>query len=138
MIVADTNLIAYLFFQGEHSDLAVKVLAKDNEWFSPILWRSEFLSILMKKIRFEQRPYEEMQSILSDAVAFMQHSEVDPDPRAVLEIIYQSNLSSYDSEFIALAQQLHAPLITSDGKMLRAFPSVAISPEVFLNYTPQS
>jgi predicted nucleic acid-binding protein len=38
----------------------------------------------------------------------------------------QNGLSSYDCEFIALAQRLSIPLVTTDKKLLRAFPSIAL------------
>ncbi len=44
MIVADTNLIAYRLIEGEQTELALAVWAKEPEWFVPPLWRHEFLS----------------------------------------------------------------------------------------------
>ncbi len=38
MIVVDTNIIAYLYLQGEHTAQAEKVLQKDSEWMAPLLW----------------------------------------------------------------------------------------------------
>lgn len=41
MIVVDTNVLGYLFLTSEHSPWAERVLAKDPEWATPLLWRSE-------------------------------------------------------------------------------------------------
>ena len=37
MIVADTNLIAYLLINGEHTHLAEKIFQKDADWVAPLL-----------------------------------------------------------------------------------------------------
>lgn len=40
MIVVDTNIISYLFIKGERTESVKKVLQKDPDWISSILWRS--------------------------------------------------------------------------------------------------
>lgn len=49
----------------------------------------------------------------------------------VLELAARSGCSVYDCEFVALAEDLSAALVTSDRRILKAFPSVAVSPSVF-------
>ena len=43
-----------------------------------------------------------------------------------------STSSAYDCEFVALANHLSAPLITSDSRLLRNFPDRALAPDRFL------
>jgi len=51
VIVADTNLIAYLVIHSEFTSLAERVLALDGEWAAPLLWRSEFRNLLARYLR---------------------------------------------------------------------------------------
>ncbi len=49
----------------------------------------------------------------------------------VLRLAERSGCAAYDCEFAHLAEQLRLPLVTSDQKVLRAFPATAVSPEAF-------
>ena len=51
MIVVDTNVIAYLFINGDQTEKAKSLLLYDAEWIAPFLWRSEFRNILALYIR---------------------------------------------------------------------------------------
>ncbi len=51
MIVVDTNVIAYLFINGDYTSQAKKLLKSDYEWIAPILWKSEFRSVLALYMR---------------------------------------------------------------------------------------
>jgi hypothetical protein len=44
-----------------------------------------------------------------------------------LNLVRKSPCSAYDCEFVALAEDLEIPLLTTDRKILSAFPSVAVS-----------
>lgn len=46
MIAEDTNIIAYLLISGERTPQVKVALRKDPEWVAPILWGSEFRSVL--------------------------------------------------------------------------------------------
>jgi predicted nucleic acid-binding protein len=46
----------------------------------------------------------------------------------VLELAIRSGCSTYDAEFVVLAQQLQCPLLTFDRKLLQLFPDVALQP----------
>lgn len=64
MIVVDTNIIAYLYLQGEHTVQAEKVLQKDSEWMAPPLWRSEFRNVLAFYLRQENLSLDDARAII--------------------------------------------------------------------------
>jgi plasmid stability protein len=53
------------------------------------------------------------------------------DSGRVLRLIDASPCSAHDCEFVARADQLGVPLVTSDRKILRSFPTVAVAPASF-------
>jgi predicted nucleic acid-binding protein len=112
MIVADTNLLVYLYVHGERTEQAEAVLARDPLWAAPLLWRSELRDTLVGLVRRRGREY-----------AVISHH--------VLRLSVHSGCSAYDCEFVALAQDLDTPLVTTDRALLKAFPAVALAPELF-------
>ena len=132
MIVADTNLLVYAMTYGPNRELAQSVLRKDSEWHAPTLWRSEFRSALAGYLRAEAMTYEEILEAMDKTETFMAGKEHHVDSTDVLRLVSQSTCSAYDCEFIALANHLDVPLITSDSQLLRNFPDRALAPDRFL------
>jgi predicted nucleic acid-binding protein len=62
----------------------------------------------------------------------MVNNEFDISSAQVLALVAKSNCSSYDCEFIALAQHLNISLVTQDKKILREFSSISISVADFI------
>lgn len=46
MIVADTNIISYLFLPTAYSAKTSRLYLQEAEWAAPSLWRSEFRNVL--------------------------------------------------------------------------------------------
>ena len=132
MIVVDTNTIAYLYIQGQRTAQAEKVLMKDNEWIAPLLWRSEFMSVLALCFRQGTLSFDDALVVAEAAQQLMHDREFDVPPAQVLQMVSTSKCSSYDCEFVALAESFKVPLITSDKDLLKNFPSIAISMEKFV------
>jgi predicted nucleic acid-binding protein len=57
----------------------------------------------------------------------MRGLEYEVSSYEVLRLTSESKCSAYDCEFITVANDLKIPLITVDKKLLREFPSVAVS-----------
>lgn len=131
MIVADTNLIVYLYITGDQTPLAQEVLAKDPHWIVPPLWQSEFRNVLTGYIR-RGMALPRAKQILKDALDTLEPHQVAPSPDLVLTLIAESDCTAYDCEFLALARQLDVPLVTADKQLLLRFPSLATSLEAFV------
>ena len=125
MIVVDTNVIAYLFIKGEYSEFAETLLRIDSEWISPPLWRSEFRSVLSLYIRKNKLTVKDANKIAQLAEDFMNEREFQIDSDKIFNLVSSSNCSSYDCEFVALAQSLNLILYTSDKKIVQEFPNTA-------------
>jgi predicted nucleic acid-binding protein len=131
VIVADSNLIAYLLIEGEHSQAAQAVLQKDPQWAAPLLWRSEFRNVLAMYLRGRHLTLLDALQFMEEAEALVAGLEYEIPSAPVLELAQQSGCTAYDCEFVHLAQELSVPLVTSDKKVLRAFPGVAVSLQDF-------
>ncbi len=130
MIVADTNLIVYLFITGDQTALAQKVLDKDPQWIVPPLWQSEFRNVLAAYIR-RGMALQQAKRIMSNAMQTLEHRQVVPSAEDILDLVAESGCTSYDCEFIALAMQLGITLVTADKQLLKQFPNLALSLEDF-------
>ncbi len=125
MIVVDSNVLAYLYLPGEHTAAAEHLLERDPDWAAPILWRSEFRNILAGYVRRKDITFEQAVSLQMEAESLLSGCEFEVESRSVLELVYGSDCSAYDCEFVALAIKLDTKLFTMDKKLLRAFPKHA-------------
>ena len=125
MIVVDSNIIAYLYLPGEHTEKAEALLERDPDWAAPLLWRSEFRNILAGYMRRKTLTFEDARALQLEAESLLAGAEHEVDSRLVLELVRDSDCSAYDCEFVALAMTLGVKLVTMDGKLLKAFPKHA-------------
>lgn len=129
MIVVDTNIIGYLYLTSERSKQVEKALLKDDYWIAPFLWRSEFRNVLALYIRKKLLSLEDANRIMEEATSLMHGHEYDVASVHVLALVDKSSCSAYDCEFVALAKDLKAQLVTVDKQILEQFPDCAISLE---------
>lgn len=131
MIVADTNLVAYLLIEGKQTAAARAVWEKDSDWMVPTIWRSEFLNVLTTAVRAGVLTIVEAHETWHVAITIFGESEVEPSGDDVLDRAAERNLSAYDAQFAVAALDLEAPLVTSDRRLLAACPDIAVTPEHF-------
>lgn len=124
MIVVDTNVIVYLWLNGEFTEHSKRLLQKDSNWHAPLLWRSEFRNVLTLYLRKNLLPPNDANEIMMNAEAMLRGKEYTIDSVEILTNVKKSTLSTYDLEFIVLAKSLNSKLVTLDKKILTEFPKL--------------
>jgi predicted nucleic acid-binding protein len=133
MIVADTNLIGYLYLTSGRSVQAEQALRKDPDWAAPLLWRSELRNVLALYVRQGLLALVDAHQVMVEAARLVHGREYEVTSLAVLSLAASSSCSAYDCEFVALAQDLAVSLVTVDRQILSQFPETSISLDAFVS-----
>ena len=131
VIVVDTNVLSYLVIRGPHSDLAERVRAMDSNWQVPALFYHEWLSVVTRYVARKIFERDEADRVYRRGVALVKVDSQPPDPLKVLNLHLKSKCTSYDCEFIEMADRHPAKMVTEDKEVLRAFPGIAVSLNTF-------
>ena len=131
MIVADTNLIAYLLIEGDRTEAARAVWARDPVWSVPPLWRSELLNVLATAVRVELLSPDQAHGCWRAATETLRMEEVEPRGLEVLRTAMDRRISAYDAHFVVVAERLGVPLVTGDRRLVRGYPEGAVLIEDF-------
>lgn len=131
MIVADTNLVAYLVLAGDRTEAAEAVLLRDARWAAPPLWRSELRSVLVQHLRAGRLDASATAAVWVRAEVLLDAGTREAETGRTLNAALEWGLSAYDAEFVALAEEFGVPLVTDDRRVLRACPNVAVSIDDF-------
>ena len=133
MIVVDTNVIASLLQHSEYSNAAATALELERDWRVPSLWRSEFRNDLSTAVRTGIFDFSLSLQTWETAEALVAGAEYEPAGFDVLRLAQSSNCTAYDCEYIAVAIDLQASLVTIDQQLLRAFPDTSVHLENFID-----
>jgi len=125
LIVVDTNVLVHFSFETPLSSSANTLFSIDPFWYAPYLWRSEFRNTLALKMRHEGLRFEAALRTIRETEHQLYDCERFVDPEQVMQLVASSTCTAYDCEFVALAQELRVPLVTTDKQLLRDFPRVA-------------
>lgn len=131
MIVVDTNIISYLYISGARSQQVEQLLSVEPHWSAPVLWRSEFRSVLGQYQRKNILSFEDVLMIMDQAETLLSDNEFEVPSAHIMQLLSASKCSAYDCEFVALARYLEVPLVTVDKQILREFPGIARSVDAF-------
>jgi predicted nucleic acid-binding protein len=132
MIVVDTNVIASLWVPNDMEDVAYNVLRKDPEWIAPLLWRSELRSVMTLYLRKDLLDLTTVSQAMQEAEQLLEAQSYEVNSLDVFRLVQESTCSSYDCEFVALANDLGIPLITFDQQICNEFSSIAVHPQQFI------
>lgn len=132
MIVADSNLIAYLLIPGDKSAMADEVFLKDPAWAVQLICRSEIRNILTLYMRHGKISLNQAQATMEKAERLWRGHEFSVPSNDILELTHKHNVTAYDGEFVVLAQALNVTLVTFDKALTKLFPKIAINPPDYL------
>lgn len=132
MIVIDANILVYSLIEGEYSPLVKKLQGKETDWRTTALCLHEVLNVLATYQRREVLALKQCKKLLEHAEHFMQVAQCEVKMDAALSVAAKYAITGYDAQYVALAQNLNAPLVTEDRKLREAVPGIAVSMQEFL------
>jgi predicted nucleic acid-binding protein len=131
VIIADSGVLVYFWLPSALSEWAEAAKAQDGVWAAPVLWRAEFRNVLAGYLRQKLLTEAEANAAFLDAQKDLGAHEFTVPTERILKLVLASDCTAYDCEYVALAQDLKVPLVTTDRQVLRAFPKTAVSLEKF-------
>ena len=136
MIVVDVNIVAYFLIEGEKTTSARELLRREPDWRLPALWRHEYLNVLATFVRKGGATIAEAQSLWRRGVKLLGPREQSVDMESALVLATDNQISAYDAQYIALAQQLRTVCITEDQRLLKTFPTLTRTMQAFASFLP--
>lgn len=131
MIVADASVASFLFLEGELTSIVRELFAADPEWITPPILNHEILNILaaVGSLEGDSVAMEELWREVRSVFGSRQHI---PDPMRSLRLAIELKISGYQAQYVALANQLKLPLLTTDQRLLELLPQSTCRPEEYL------
>ena len=127
MLIVDTNVLAYLLIEGDHTAAARLLHRRDDDWRSEAFIMIEFTNVLTASIAARRMNLVLAQRSLADATSLL-HGKLALFPHdSLLSLAVQYRVTAYDARFLALAQQLNCRLVTEDAKLRAAAPKLTQS-----------
>ncbi len=120
MIVVDSSAVVDLLLQNDKGrKVAARILDPDETLHVPHLIEIEVTQVLRRFMLKGELTNVRGREALSDLadLALVRYPHTDLLQR-ILDM--RTSLSAYDAAYVALAEALEAPLVTTDGKLSRA------------------
>lgn len=130
MMVLDASFLAAAL--GDDSETGTRLreqLRDSDETFAPELIDLEVTSYVRRLVRIGQMTQERAIELLVD-LALMPFKRVSHVPFLSRIWDLRANISPYDASYIALAEIMQAPLLTTDARLARA-PGIRCEVRVF-------
>lgn len=116
--LVDTS-VAVKWIAGEPGSEAAARLYQ-QELFAPDLLLAELAHVLSKKVRGRELSPEQARAGFAEAEQRLELMSMRGFENQALEISLELHIGAYDSFFLLLAQMTRMPLITADGRLVRA------------------
>lgn len=128
MIVADCTVIVRLILATDDPVPAEMLRIREADWCAPALWQAEFASVLRKYERAGLLSAAGCNECSKRALELFAQSTHHVSIARVLDTARRTGCSSYDSYYIALAEDLNLKLYTYDTEVLKKCPRLAKLP----------
>jgi predicted nucleic acid-binding protein len=121
MTVVDASVAVKWLVAEEGEDAAEQLLAGREELAAPFVLRTEVVAAIARKARFKEITIEDAFAAVDLWVSMIRGSDVaffaeDDDLQLAVKLSLELNHPLQDCIYLALAERLDAPLVTSDGK----------------------
>ena len=120
MIVVDASAVLDMLLQAESAEhIATIVLAPTQRLHAPHVLDVEVAQVLRRLVLHKEITAARAQLALQDfsSLVIDRHSHL-PMLSRIFEL--RDSVTAYDGAYIALAEALNAPLMTSDGRLARS------------------
>ncbi|WP_422132891.1 type II toxin-antitoxin system VapC family toxin [Endozoicomonas sp. ALD040] len=132
--VIDTMVFAYgLLNETDFAEDSLTTIARTETIHVPDSIRAELTNVLWQWITQKSISVQTGLDVLQDASTLF--SRVHPTEhywREALILACEDKHPAYDTLFIAVAKGQSIPLVTYDKKLLKTYPDIAISPDVYI------
>ena len=127
MLLVDTNVVAYLLIEGDHTKAAQKLYSRDPDWRSEAFLLVEFTNVLVSSIARKRMTLSMAEDSLAKVFSLFDGKLGRIPHASVLAIATRHRVSAYDARFLSLADQLGSRLITEDARLRAAAPALTQS-----------
>jgi predicted nucleic acid-binding protein len=127
MLLVDTNVVAYLLIEGDHTQAAQQLRRRDPDWRSEAFLLVEFTNVLASSVATKRMTLGLAENSLGKAVALFDGKLRSMPPASVLAAAVRHRVSAYDARFLALAEAIGLPVVTEDKKLRDAAPNLTQS-----------
>ncbi|MEM1042390.1 MAG: type II toxin-antitoxin system VapC family toxin [Bacteroidota bacterium] len=132
MIVIDADVIASFWIKGPRTAAVLRARRRDTDWIVPLLWQSEFRSVLRQHLVHGSLSFADAVWVANKAEAMLSGRAYEVRSADVLKLVERTGHSSYDCEYVALAEAEQVPLVTGDRRVAERFPDIAVLLEAFV------
>jgi predicted nucleic acid-binding protein len=129
--VLDASVVAAAFFQEDHADRAVGLLAGRYALHAPDLIHAELANVIWKRHNRGEIDHDEAARLLEDLRRLpLLITPCGDLVEAGLELALRTGRSVYDCLYLALAVQLRSVLVSADKRLVRALADTPLAKHI--------